>query len=50
LNSLLYVRRVVLIVFIASIGSVKDLSHLPPNRGNIKTGLTTHTRGSIVVV
>jgi energy-converting hydrogenase Eha subunit A len=36
LNSLLYVRRVVLIVFIASIGSVKDLSLLPPNRGNIK--------------
>jgi hypothetical protein len=35
LNSQLYVRRAVLIAFIASVGSVKDLSLLPPNRGNI---------------
>jgi hypothetical protein len=37
LNSLLYVRRVAPIVIIASIGSVRVLSHIPPNRGNIST-------------
>ena len=49
LNSLLYVRRVVLIVFIASIGSVKDLSLLPPNRGNITSRLFASNRSSLSI-